>query len=269
MTTLSQYENQFDFIHFRRDDGILLMRLHTEDGPFIFSEKAHRAFARAFAAVAQDEENKVVILTGTGDRFCADFNYESFHSTILGDLLNFWIHLRRDGVKMLTSFLDIPVPVIAAINGPALSHSELPLLADVVLSSDNTEFQDATHFIAGLPPGDGMHIIWGGLLGPNRSRSFLMTGQRINAEEAQRLGVVAEVLPLGNLLDRAWSLARSWNKLPRVTLLNTRAMLTATWKRALTDHLHTGLTYEAMAGMTVNHQPPPAPIFDLMLKKPF
>jgi enoyl-CoA hydratase/carnithine racemase len=268
MTTLSQYESEFDFLHFRRDEGILLITLHTDGGPWVFSEDAHRAFARAFTAVAQDEENNIVILTGTGDRFCADFNYNSFHDTIKGDLLEFWIRLRRDGTKMLTSFLDIPVPVIAAVNGPALSHSELPLLADVILASDNTEFQDATHFVAGLPPGDGMHIIWGGLLGPNRSRSFLMTGERINAEEARRLGVVAEVLPAEKLLDRAWALARSWNKLPRVTLLNTRAMLTAGWKRALTEHLHTGLTYEAMAGMTVNRAPPPAAVLDLTGKTP-
>jgi enoyl-CoA hydratase/carnithine racemase len=60
---------------------------------------------------------------------------------------------------MLTAFLEIEAPVIAAINGPALSHLELALLSDVVLAADHTVFGDPTHFVAGIPPGDEMHLV--------------------------------------------------------------------------------------------------------------
>jgi enoyl-CoA hydratase/carnithine racemase len=56
---------------------------------------------------------------------------------------------------MLTAFLEIDVPVIAAINGPPVSHSELPPLSNVVLAADHTVFRDATHFVDGIPPGTG------------------------------------------------------------------------------------------------------------------
>jgi enoyl-CoA hydratase/carnithine racemase len=165
---------------------------------------------------------------------------------------------------MLSSFLDIEVPVIAAVNGPALSHSELPLLADVVLAAETASFQDATHFVAGIPPGDGMHIVWTSLLGLNRGRYFLLTGERLAAQQALALGVVGEVLAPDVLLDRAWELARTWAALPRMTLLGTRAIVTHEWRRRFAAELHSGLTHEALAD--VNRVPghDGSPVIDLL-----
>jgi len=84
---------------------------------------------------------------------------------------------------------------------------ELGLLADIVLASETTVFRDAPHFRYGTVPGDGVHIVWPLLLGPNRGRYFLFTGQRLSAVEARDLGVASEVLPPTELNDRAWSLA--------------------------------------------------------------
>ena len=104
--------------------------------------------------------------------------------------------------------------MIAAINGPALRHSELPLLCDIVLASETAEFQDSAHFPTGLVPGDGMHIVYPLLLGPNRGRYFLLTGQSIPARQAQELGLVGEVLPKDKVLARAWELAEQLAKNP-------------------------------------------------------
>ena len=81
--------------------------------------------------------------------------------------------------------LDIEVPMIAAVNGPVTVHSELAVLCDVVLARTDTYFQDAPHFPGGLVPGDSMQVVWPMLLGPNRGRYFLLTGQEIHAEEAR------------------------------------------------------------------------------------
>src|SRR5258707_1352269 len=59
---------------------------------------------------------------------------------------------------MLTNLLNIEVPVISAINGPAYRHAEVPLLSDITIASDTAEFQDTAHFQGGLVPGDGVHI---------------------------------------------------------------------------------------------------------------
>lgn len=264
MSSLSDYEEAFERISFRREDGILEIRLHTNNGSFIFDEQTHNEFGTAFHAVAHDLENRVVILTGTGDRFCADLDYASFYETRRFDPESHWIRIRNDGVRMLAAFLDIGVPVISAINGPAVSHSELPLLADVVLAADTTVFQDATHFIAGLPPGDGMHIVWTTLLGLNRGRYFLMTGQKLSAHDALQAGVVGEVLPRDELLPRAWAIARDWVKHRPLNLIGTRAILTAEWKRKMADYLHSGLTNEFLAAVNLPQVPPATPIVDLL-----
>ena len=87
------------------------------------------------------------------------------------------------------------MPVIAAVNGPALVHSEYILTCDIVLASETAVFQDMPHLNFRLVPGDGVHVLWPHVLGPVRGRYFLMTQQKIAAEEALRLGVVNEVLP--------------------------------------------------------------------------
>ena len=74
-------------------------------------------------------------------------------------------------------------------------HAEIPVLSDIVLASENATFQDAPHFPRGVVLGDGVHVVWPLLLGQNRGRYFLLTGQTLSAQEAHELGVVAEVLP--------------------------------------------------------------------------
>ena len=142
--------------------------------------------------------------------------------------------------------------MIAAVNGPALSHSELPVLADVVLADETTIFQDNAHFLQeGTPPGDGMHTVWTTLLGLNRGRYFLLTGEKIDAQQALALGVVGEVLPKDELMPRAWALALKWAALPRTKLVGTRHVLNYEWKRLMLEQLHHGLTEEMSSIMSV------------------
>jgi enoyl-CoA hydratase/carnithine racemase len=248
MSTLEEYENRFPSIRFERRDGVLQVTLHHDGGEFIVTESALRDLGLAFVEIGADSENKVVILTGTGDRFATRFDYGSFIEKMRPDIFEYWIRIRTDGARMVQGFLNIEVPVISAINGPIVTHSETPLLADVVLASENTVFQDATHFIQGIVPGDGMHTVWTTLLGLNRGRHFLLTGRVITAQEALEYGVVGEVLPADQLLPRAWELATAWAKLPSATLRGTRAAVTAEWRRLLGEQLHAGLTLEGLAG---------------------
>jgi enoyl-CoA hydratase/carnithine racemase len=259
MTRLADYENKYPNIRFERRGGVLQIALHSDGGPFVFNEPAHHDLGFAFLDVTDDPENRVVILTGTGDRFCTQFDYASFVNLINADPHDAWIRIRADGRRMLQAFLDIEVPVIAVVNGPVVTHSELPLLADVVLAADTTVFQDATHFLNGLPPADGMHVVWTTLLGLNRGRYFLLTGEKIDAHEAHRLGVVGEVLPQGELLGRAWELAENWASFSRQTLHGTRSSLTYEWRRLLNEQLHAGLTSEALAAVGLGAMEVPEP----------
>jgi enoyl-CoA hydratase/carnithine racemase len=116
-----------------------------------------------------------------------------------------------------------------------------------VLAAEHASFADIAHFSNGVVPGDGVHVVWPELLGPNRGRHFLLSGESISATEAHRLGVVAEVLPPARLLPRAWELAASLAQKPTRTLHYTRIALTQHWRRRMHDDLGYGFMLEMAA----------------------
>ena len=148
---------------------------------------------------------------------------------------------------LIFNVLDVDVPMISAVNGPCNMHSEVPLMGDIVLASEDAYFQDASHFPRGQVPGDGQHVIWSFLAGHTRARYFLLTGKKLSAQEAKEWGVVNEVLPKDQLLDRAWELARELVKRPPLTLRYSRQLFTNPLKRAFIDELGHGLARETYA----------------------
>lgn len=178
--------------------------MHTNDGPLVFTGQTHTNLVDAFYAISRDRENTVMIVTGTGTEWIAQIDFPS-----LGDITNprVWDQVYWEGKKVLQNLLDIEVPVIAAINGPALLHSEYALLCDIILASENAVFQDMPHLNGGIVPGDGVQVVWPLVLGPQRGRYFLLTQQKLTAAEALHLGVVNELLPADRLLARARELA--------------------------------------------------------------
>jgi enoyl-CoA hydratase/carnithine racemase len=243
VASLEQYADNYRHIRMERRDGILQMTFHTDGGPLQWGGGPHEEFPRAFADVGSDPANRVVIITGTGDAFSGP------QGTAAGAPKRTpreWDKTYWEGKRLLTNLLDIEVPMISAVNGPALRHSEIPLLSDIVLASETAAFQDSGHFMSGLVPGDGVHIVYPMLLGLNRGRYFLLTGQSIGAQEAQTLGLVNEVLPPGELLPRAWALAGQLAEKSDLVLRYTRVATTQYVKRIMQDLLGYGLALEGL-----------------------
>jgi enoyl-CoA hydratase/carnithine racemase len=245
MPQFDEYVHRYSRAELRREGGVLEIRLHDGKGSsLVWDEPAHRELPDLFADVANDSDNHVVILTGTGDSFCASVANEGWPRLTPAT----WDKIFTEGRRLLRNLLDIEVPVIGAINGPARYHAEILALSDIVLSAEHAVLQDAPHFPQAVP-GDGVHSVWPLLLGPNRGRYFLLTKQEIDAQEAHRLGIVGEVLPKEDLLARAWELARDIDTHDRMTLKYTRLALTQQLKRAVLADLPYGLTLEGLAGI--------------------
>ncbi|MEY2926551.1 MAG: hypothetical protein RL367_1028 [Pseudomonadota bacterium] len=242
------YATRFPNFAFERRDGILEIRVHTNGGPLIFDQRCQEDFGEVFDVVGKDFGNRVIILTGTGNRFCADFNYASFIEMYrkYGQEAGY-AKIVADARRMMQAFIDLPVPVISAVNGLAHAHGDLPVLADIVLASDDAEFRDAAHFIVGAVPGDGSQFVWTTLLGQNAGRYFLLTGQRISAAEAKGLGFVAEVLSREALLPRAWALAAELASRSDAVLRGTRYVLNSKWRKLFHDQFVSGFAQEVIA----------------------
>jgi enoyl-CoA hydratase/carnithine racemase len=241
-----KYQDGFKHIRLERRDGILEVRIHTDDGPAIWdalaSDDIHGELGEAFYRIGRDPGNRVVILTGTGDEFITDWNRYSGPRDA-----DFVERLNKEARDLLQNLLDIDVPVIGAANGPAFVHAELLALSDIVIASERAAFADRQHLLLGYVPGDGTHVCWDTLLGPNRARHFLLTGREIDAHEAKQLGFVAEVVPHGQALDRARQIARDLLAQPRFRLRYSRVALTQNIKRRMLDDLGYGLMLEITA----------------------
>ena len=254
MSNFDDYASKYSSVRMRREDGILEMQFHTEGGPLRWSKRAHEDLESAFLDVGRDRDNEIIILTGTGGEYAGPavqpsgqgghHNPRKPVTAEEWDKLWYW-----EGKHLLMNLLNIEVPMISAINGPAVRHPEIPLLCDIVLAADDTTIQDSAHFNGGLVPGDGVHIVFPLLMGLNRARYFLLTGQVLNATEAKDLGLVNEVMPLAQLLPRAWELARQLRQRPPLLRRYTRVMLTQDLKKRMHELLGYGLALEGLAAV--------------------
>jgi enoyl-CoA hydratase/carnithine racemase len=249
----SDYFTRYEHLALSRDDrGVLTARFTTNNGPIVFTGKDHHDFVSAFFEISRDRANKVVILTGTGSEFFAQIDGPS-----LGDITDprGWDPTWWEGQKVLQNLLDIGVPVIVAVNGPATVHSEYALTGDILLATEAAYFQDAAHLTFGIVPGDGVQTTWTHAIGEYRSKYFHYTQQKLSAREAQRLGVVAEVLPdNAALLARADALADRLLAIPELTRRHMRTMFAMDLKRKLLEQVGYGLAVEGISATDLRTQ---------------
>jgi enoyl-CoA hydratase/carnithine racemase len=249
MPKFDDYNRSYQFIKMERRAGILQMTLHTHGGPLQWNLDAQVEFVRAFTDVGADRENRIVILTGTGSEFSGprlDPDASFFHGAKLtpGGVHEVFVNAR----KMVNAVLGIEVPMIAAVNGPAKRHADLALMCDIVIAADDVTFEDTAHFHnGGIVPGDGINVVYTMLMGLNRARYLMLTGQVLNAREAKDIGLVAELMPREKLLPRAWELAEQLARKSDMLLRYTRMVLTHPLRKQLDEGLQYYLAMEALS----------------------
>ena len=248
MSKFEDYRDRFpNAVLSRKENGVLTIRLHTKNDKLVFDGHAHEQFVDLFHAVGEDRDNRVVILTGSGNAFMDAISPEGFDFfTPQG-----YDKILREGRKVLSNILDIEVPMITALNGPVLLHSEYALLTDIILATPETVFQDKPHFDFGIVPGDGVNLLWPEVLGSIRGRYFILTRQVLDAATAKSWGVVNEILPSDRLLARAHEIADGIAALPPLTSRYTRIALTQRLRRIIDEGTGYGLALEGISAADV------------------
>ena len=212
---------------------------------------------RRLAEVAADNLVRVVILTGAGRAFCSGLDLKDYG--IIPNIDHLSVHRiasRSMGYySQLTRRLrSIPQPVIAAVNGPAFGGGMcLTLGADLRIAADSTEF-NATGIVNGLTSAEmGAGWVVPRLIGAANSNDLLLTGRRIDAAEALRIGLVSRVVPDGTVLDEAIDMANAMSKFSHHGLEATKQSL---WVEQEISSLHAAIEFEdrnqLMAGFTDN-----------------
>jgi enoyl-CoA hydratase/carnithine racemase len=248
MSNFDAYRGSFPNARLTRSKtGVLEVVLHTDGGTLIFNGHTHEQFVDLFHAIGSDADNRVVILTGSGNAFMESITLDGF------DFFSpqGYDKIYREGRKVLMNILDIEVPLIAAVNGPVRLHSEYILLADIVLAAPSTVFQDKPHFEFGIVSGDGVHLLWQEAIGTIRGRYFIMTRQELDAQTAKEWGAVNEIVPADKLLSRAREIAEGLAKLPPLTTKYTRIAMTQKLRRLVDEGVTLGLALEGISAADV------------------
>jgi enoyl-CoA hydratase/carnithine racemase len=232
---LRDYEKTFqEYFHFKREDGILQVQMHYDNGPVVWSYQMHNSLGELWTNVGHDKENEVLIFTGTGDKWIALYDEGSFHAfdtKPTSERFNVQIY---DTLKIVENFiLDIDIPTITAFNGPGI-HWEMGMFSDLAICTPGFVIRD-DHFVMppGHVPGDGMYMALQHLLGSKRANYIEYTGESISAEECLRMGLVNEIVPQERLLPRAWELARKIMGANRTARRMTHQLSVRPWQRLL------------------------------------
>src|SRR6201997_4465769 len=249
--TPEYFERYENFAVTRSDSGVLTLRFHTAGGPATFTGTTHSDFPRLLEEIAFDRANKVLVITGTGDRFMTDIDGAS-----LGDLTKPMVSdvTYMEGRRIMQRLVDLEMPIVAAVNGPASVHSEYVLLADIVIAADTTVFSDFPHLTFGLVPGDGIYLAWEETIGLNRARYLTLTQGSFQAQQAEQWGAVAEVLPLGQVLPRAHELAESLAAKPQLLTRYMALTVRQRLSRRMAEAYQLGSALEGLTGADLAYQ---------------
>jgi enoyl-CoA hydratase len=237
------------------DGAIATVTLNRADALNAFNTQQLRDAIAAFAALKQDRTVRAVVLTGAGEKaFAAGADIKEMVALDRAGAMEFG----RLGHGLTRSVETLPQPVIAAVNGFAMGGGcELALAADIRLASENAVFGQPEVGL-GIPPG------WGGTqrlvraVGPGMAAEMILTGRRVKADEALRIGLVNAVLPLAELLQKAREMADAIAKNSPLAVRSAKRLMQLAFNGQVTSGLDTELqgfadsfgTADQIEGMT-------------------
>jgi enoyl-CoA hydratase/carnithine racemase len=213
----------YSFLHVDVDDGIAFVTLDNRDHANSVDESGHREFGRILRDIAADPDVKVGVVHGAGKAFSVGATYDWMDQlTRDADML---IDLQEQVRELVRAHIDLPKPMVSAINGPAAGSGMMfALLCDWVIVEEHAPICDG-HIKAAIAAGDGGAMIWPLTVGITRAKRWLMTGDWLSADEAERIGLVTEVVATGTSLARATEVARRFAEMPQMAVRYTKQAL--------------------------------------------
>ena len=244
--------SDYEALHFDRVGHVLRVAIdHPRSALNAVDGLLHDEFTRLFRELKRESEARAVLLTGRGRAFSAGGDFSWFPTL---DDLEKLDHLRRDAKQMIWDLLDVELPIVAALNGPAIGlGASLALLCDVIFMSEAATLADP-HVRVGIVAGDGGTAIWPLVLGPARAKQFLLTGDPVTADDAFRMGLVNAVAAPDALEEEALAFATRLAAGAPLAVRYTKQAVNKLVKDALNTAFDTSTALEIVTFQSEDHQ---------------
>jgi enoyl-CoA hydratase len=229
-------------IQIELDGPIRVIRLNRPDDLNAANDPLHRGLAAVWRQLAQDPDARAAVITGNGRAFCAGGDFHYLDELTRDD------DARRemfvDAKAIVTGMIACPIPVIAAVNGPAVGLGcSLVALSDIVYMAESAHLSDP-HVVLGLVAADGGAISWPLLTSLQLAKEYAFTGDRIPAKRAVEIGLANHVVADDAVLEEALACARRIVALPFQAIVDTKRALNLHLERAALAALDFALVTE-------------------------
>jgi enoyl-CoA hydratase len=229
-------------IQIELDGPIRVIRLNRPDDLNAANDPLHRGLAAVWRQLAQDPDARAAVITGNGRAFCAGGDFHYLDELTRDD------DARRemfvDAKAIVTGMIACPIPVIAAVNGPAVGLGcSLVALSDIVYMAESAHLSDP-HVVLGLVAADGGAISWPLLTSLQLAKEYAFTGDRIPAKRALEIGLANHVVADDAVLEEALACARRIVALPFQAIVDTKRALNLHLERAALAALDFALVTE-------------------------
>lgn len=234
------WKSKYEVITFEERGQVLVVRFARSSALNAVNARMHTEMSWLFRDIASHADCRAVVLTGAGKAFSAGGDIDWFASITPPEIDQLFIEARR----LIIDLLELPQPIISAINGPAVGlGATLALFCDISFMGRSAILAD-THVLAGIAAGDGGAAIWPWLVGMHRAKEFLMTGRKITAADAERLGLVNHVVDDDQLLESAVAMAQELASGAQMAIRATKASLNKILRDTVNLNLDTSLALE-------------------------
>jgi enoyl-CoA hydratase len=231
-----------DELQVREEGPIRVITLNRPEHLNATNHVLHSGLAALFPQLDADDEARVAVLTGAGRAFSAggDFSYIDELSRD-PDLRHLSL---THGRQIVTGMVRCRVPLIAAVNGPAVGLGcSLVALSDIVFMAESAHLADP-HVMVGLVAADGGPVVWPLLTSLQLAKEYALTGERIPAKRAAEIGLVNHVCPDDEVLDQAMACAERIARLPKGAVEDTKRIINIQLERAVLAAIDFALTAE-------------------------